>query len=283
MKKILSGILSLLLVFPAHAENVGIQNEAGKTLANTAGTSTLLATDKQGRLLLSPSIASSPFHLEDAAAASGDAGVFSLAVRNDSIASLTNTDGDYSPIATIASGAVIGAIQSVWTGSSFILSFHSEDTIAASGDAGVAAHGVLQSALSVDAASGDYGNLKLGLDGRLITAPAPAGETWQACGTATASTADVAIKAAVASNRIYVTSITCASSDADNATNLNFKDATTVIAVGGVNQMATTSAGTFTANFPVPLRGTVNTAFNFNTAVSTSSVICCGAGYISVN
>ena len=105
-------------------------------------------------------------------------------------------------------------------------------------------------------------------------------EDWQACGTATASTSDVAIKAALTNAFIYVTSITCASSDADNATNLNFKDGTTVIAVGGVNQMATTSAGTFIANFLTPLRTSKNAAFNFNTAVSTSSVICCATGYV---
>lgn len=119
--------------------------------------------------------------------------------------------------------------------------------------------------------------------GRPITTLAEAEFTWQSCGTATGSTADVAIKAAVPLNRIYVTAVTCSSSDADNATNLNFKDATTVIAVGGVSQMATASDGAFTAYFNPPLRGTVNAAFNFNTAAATTLVICCGVGYISVS
>ncbi len=156
-----------------------------------------------------------------------------------------------------------------------------EDRAALSLDAGVPIFGKLQSAITSDAAADDYSWFKADTGGRTITAPAPAGEMWVSCGTATASTADVAIKALVASNRIYVSSVTCASSDADNATNINFKDASTVIAVGGVNQMATTSAGTFTASFPTPLRLASGTAFNFNTAVSTSSVICCGAGWIS--
>ena len=108
-------------------------------------------------------------------------------------------------------------------------------------------------------------------------------EVWSACGTATASTSNVAIKAAITAGYIYVTSITCASSDAAVATNINFKDGTTTIAVGGVNQMATTSSGAFSASFVVPLRGSKNTAFNFNTVVSVSSVICCGAGYVSAN
>lgn len=104
--------------------------------------------------------------------------------------------------------------------------------------------------------------------------------TWLACGTATASTGDVAIKAALTNAFIYVSSVTCASSDADNSTNINFKDGTTVIAVGAVNQMAATSAGSFAATFPVPLKTSKNAAFNFNTAISTSSVVCCATGWV---
>lgn len=107
--------------------------------------------------------------------------------------------------------------------------------------------------------------------------------TWNGCGTATASTGNIAIKAAVTSGFIYITTITCANSAAATATNLNFKDGTIVIAVGGVSQMAAGSDGSFYAEFPVPLKGSKNTAFNFNTDVSVTSVICCGAGYVSAN
>jgi len=106
-------------------------------------------------------------------------------------------------------------------------------------------------------------------------------ELWSGCGTATASTANVAINAAVASGYIYVTSFSCASSDADNATNINFKDGTAVIAVGGVSQMATASNGCYSTSFTAPLRLSKNTALNFNTDVSTSSVVCCANGYVS--
>lgn len=158
-----------------------------------------------------------------------------------------------------------------------------EDTVMNSADMGFDVFQKLQSALTVDAASGDRGTFKGDLDGRTITSLAPAGEMWQSCGTATATTSDVAIKAAVASNRIYVTSITCKNTSATVATSLDFKDGTTVIAVGGISQMATTAAGSFDAAFPVPLRGTSNTALNFATNVSVSSVTCCAAGYIGVN
>jgi hypothetical protein len=46
---------------------------------------------------------------EDSAHASGDEGAFVLAVRNDTNAAMTSTDGDYSPIAVNANGAI--AIQ----------------------------------------------------------------------------------------------------------------------------------------------------------------------------
>lgn len=57
MKKILIGLLSCL-VFGANveAQEVGQQNEALSTIADTAGTATKLATDKKGRLLLSSSV-----------------------------------------------------------------------------------------------------------------------------------------------------------------------------------------------------------------------------------
>ena len=43
-------------------------------------------------------------HAEDAAHVSGDAGVMSLAVRNDTLGSLVSTDGDYAPLQVNASG-----------------------------------------------------------------------------------------------------------------------------------------------------------------------------------
>lgn len=120
--------------------------------------------------------------------------------------------------------------------------------------------------------------------GRQIITFSPAGETFQSCGTATGVTSDVAIKAAVASNRIYVTTITCKNTSTTVGPTLDFKDGATIIAVGGIT--ATSATGTLNAQvdiqFPVPLRGTVNTAFNFATNTATTSVICCASGYISV-
>lgn len=140
MKKIAYVVLSLLLCSKiALAQDApGIQNEAAKTLANTAGTSTKLATDKQGRLLLSTTFG--PVKAEDAAHTSGDSGVMCLAVSNETFALLSG-DGDYTPIATNRVGVQFvmpdfRSYQSTTDTANGILK--KEDDAHASSDAGVA-------------------------------------------------------------------------------------------------------------------------------------------------
>lgn len=214
-----------------------------------------------------------------------DAGVQALAVMNTDESSLVITEGDYMPFAVASNGVVKVSVTNSGQKDGASGLIKQEDVAAASGDAGVAIlnQRLDQLATGQTGSNNEYALPIVDTLSRLYVNPwgSAVTEFSSSCGTATASTADVAIKAAVASNRIYVGAITCASSDADNATNINFKDGTTVVAVGGVNQMATTSAGTFTATFNPPLRGTSNTAFNFNTAVSTSSVICCASTFTS--
>jgi len=107
--------------------------------------------------------------------------------------------------------------------------------------------------------------------------------TWQACGTATASTADVAIKAAITGKYIYVTGITCKNTSATTATTLDFKSAATVISNGGISQMATTAPGSFSVQYTTPLRSAISEAFNFATNVAVTSATCCANGYIDIN
>lgn len=214
-----------------------------------------------------------------------DAGVQALAVMNTDESSMVPTEGDYSPFAVASNGVVKVSVTNSGQKDGASGLVKNEDATVSSGDAGVAAlaQRLDQLATGQTTSNNEYALPIVDTLSRLYVNPwgAAVTEFSSSCGTATASTADVAIKAAVASNRIYVGAITCSSSDADNATNINFKDGTTVVAVGGVNQMATTSSGTFTATFNPPLRGTSNTAFNFNTAVSTSSVICCASTFTS--
>lgn len=200
-------------------------------------------------------------------------------VQNAALASKCNTAGQSCPVSTDIKGQVLVS------GSGATSLGKAEDTVAATGDVGIAVFGVAQDPLVADQALGDYGPLKIDANGRLITTNAPAGQTFQSCGTATAVTSDVAIKAAVASNRMYVTSITCKNTSTTVGPTLDFKDGATIVAVGGIS--ATSATGTLSGEvdiqFPVPLRGTVNTAFNFATNTATTSVTCCIAGYISVS
>ena len=287
MKKLLL-LLTILIPSVAFAQALPIRNDTPTTLRDLGANLNVgrnFAVDQYGRLqcVMPAGVANTPVKLENGVAADGDAGVAVWAVRNEGAVDFGNANLDYNPIAVTRSGAVEVIMNTAFNGTSGGKDIAAnEDSAFADADAVVKVGAQALSAIAQSVGTtGDVAPPSMDLGNRLVTTNAPAGETWQGCGTATASTADVAIKAAVASNRIYVTSITCSSSDADNATNINFKDGSTVIAVGGVSQMATTSAGTFTATFPTPLRGTANTALNFNTAVSTSSVICCGAGYIS--
>ena len=105
------------------------------------------------------------------------------------------------------------------------------------------------------------------------------GNTFQSCSSAATGTADTAIKAAVASNRMYITSISCSNTSAV-ASSLQIKDGATVIYVGSVGTQAATGGG-FDVSLPTPLRGSVNTALNFNMVTNLTSTTCCAAGYIS--
>lgn len=78
----------------------------------TSGSGTTIATDdvsgvhfQRVKLVAGVLDSSAPLgHLEDAAHASGDAGIMGLSVRQDSSAALAGTDGDYQPMVTDAQG-----------------------------------------------------------------------------------------------------------------------------------------------------------------------------------
>lgn len=155
-----------------------------------------------------------------------------------------------------------------------------EDAVAGSGDTGVAVWQKLQAAISADAADADYGTLKGDTGGRSITTLAPAGESWQSCSASNTGTTDVAIKSAVASNRIYVTSISCFNT-ATVASSFQIRDGSTAMYVGGIGNSTLNGVASWSVTLPVPLRGSVNTALNFLMATNATATTCCAAGYIS--
>lgn len=227
-------------------------------------------------------------YAEDSAHTSADLGHFMLGVANPSRATLA-ADGDYTALATTVHGAMMVSLDATAVTSAGNQPVRTEDSPFAAADAVMVmgARYIGNNAFGPSAGTAnDITTLDVDSDNRLAVNAFGANATnfYSSCGTATASTSNVAIKAAGGGSvRNYVSTITCSSSDADNATDLAFKDGTTVVAVGGVSQMAAGAAGSFTANFSPPIRGTGNTAFNFATNVSTSSVVCCAQGFTSSN
>ena len=100
---------------------------------------------------------------EDAVAASGDTGVFALAIRRDTPAA-DAADGDYTGLHTDSSGRLqVSAVVSAITGSGAQV----EDTVAASGDTGVFNLAVRRDAPTAGAAAGDYHEMAVDALGKL--------------------------------------------------------------------------------------------------------------------
>lgn len=315
--KILLFLISLLLAIPALAQNQGEpiglggggtkifcrSNVAGTATSDAAGDANYISCDDSGRILLTPTSNAAATYLivADTAETLSTASVLVVTAHVARVGDILTFTGGTAGNIGVSTYVTAVATNSITilpalpatpaNGDAFNITrpapffMVQEDTPVQSGMFMYPMAARVRGDFNASAGDGDNGHINVDLDGRLAVNPwgADPTESGSSCGTATASTADVAMKAAFASNRIYVGSITCSSSDADNSTNINFKDGTTVMAVGGVGQMATTSNGAYSATFNPPLRGTVNTALNFNTAVSTSSVVCCAQWFTSGN
>ncbi len=115
-----------------------------------------LMLDASGRLIISGR------YLEDSAHSSGDAGIFTLAVRNDSDSSLVSADGDYAPIQVDATGKLKVAAD-VTSNTEY-----AEDSAHTTGDIGQFTLAVRHDAnTSLVSADGDYAPLQVDATGRL--------------------------------------------------------------------------------------------------------------------
>jgi len=259
-------------------------NEALSSKAGANGKLNYPACKATGELLVTSGTgATSLGKAEDAAHTSGDTGVVMLGVRNQNLAAMTSADGDYGSLTLFTDGGIATRMTHVYSGDGTAgpVGAH-EDSAAGDGNTGIAPMLIREDNLTSSvSANGDYIAAKADSLGRLITTFAPEGDAYYSCSSAATNTSDTAIKAAVASKRIYVTSLTCGNNSAV-ASQLSIKDGTTVMAVGGVGTLAATGGG-FVATFPVPLRGAVNTALNFAMTTTATSTICCAQGYIAVN
>lgn len=218
---------------------------------------------------------------EDSVHVSGDTGTQSLFVVNETADNLAVT-GDYVPGAAHTTGV---QMMNIWNSAipaairpSSILKL--EDNAHATGDAGVATLFVGEAAITASAATGDYYTPKTDTGGRTVVTNAPAGETWQACTGSITDTTQTAIKAGVASNRIYVTSFGC-NNTASVASTLVFQDGATAIWQAAISNSTLQGVASYSMTFPTPLRGSVNTALNVTLGTTATNTRCCAAGYIS--
>lgn len=83
-----------------------VRHDADSSLVSDDGDYSPLQVDATGRLKVAADLVSSAEYAEDSAHVSGDIGNFILAVRQDTLASSTSTDGDYAAIKVNAKGEV---------------------------------------------------------------------------------------------------------------------------------------------------------------------------------
>lgn len=152
---------AVALLTTIDADTSSIASDASAINSNTAG---ILADtgsiDTNVASLLSE--LQSLTQAEDAAHVSGDAGVMSLAVRNDTPGSLVSADGDYAPLQVDASGnlRVSGTVS--------ISGTFAEDSAHSSGDSGMQVLAVRKDANGSNvSADGDYASLIQWLEGSL--------------------------------------------------------------------------------------------------------------------
>lgn len=222
--------------------------------------------------------------LEDALAGSGDAAVAILGVRRDS-ASAQAGDGDYTTLTLNRGGAAYCDLdiqyQSNAGGATGTSPIRLEDQAFGAAEAVIVSGGQSLSTIAqIVGTSGDLAPRAQDLGNRTVTINAPAGETFQACSDAETGTADNEIKAAVASNRMYITDISC-----DNTANVSsaivFEDGETQIWRGGIPSSTLAGVGVYHKTFTTPLRGSVNTVFDYAMVTTGTSTTCCITGYIS--
>lgn len=218
--------------------------------------------------------------LEDAAAASGDAGVFALSVKNTGLATLSSTDGDYQAFGSGNYGNLFSTLLYDASAGNTFSPIMQEDRAFPDLGIGIVTFGQSQSAVAQTVGtSGDVAPAALDLGNRTIVTNAPAGETWEVCTSAITTATNTVLKTGVASNRIYITQFNCV----QNSTTPQFisvLDGVGSQIIAGYLTSNLTSEG-FTRTYPItPLRLSVASNITIQTN-AIGSVFCCGSGYIS--
>jgi hypothetical protein len=217
-----------------------------------------VASDSTGLLPVSISSGGITGRAEDDAHSSGHEGVVILAVRRDTAAVGSDTDGDYSTVNVDSAGRVY--VNSAGT---------------AAHDAAIAGNPVRIGGRAVSAdvtavTAGDAVDLIATLTGKQVVYPfALPGTSWSyASPAAVTDTADDEAKAAGAAGvRHYITGVQVFNGHDTVGTEVVIKDGSTVLWRGWAEQ----TGGGCSAVFNPPLRGTAATAVNVANVTNSSS------------
>lgn len=214
---------------------------------------------------------------EDAAHTTGDAGVMGLGVNNRNFTALNSTNADYTPLSTGDEGQIYATLVGN-TATQGISAIRSEDQAFGASEALAVVGGQAVSAIAQTVGtSGDVAPPSMDLGNRLVTTNAPAGETASGCTSAITTNTTGTIVTNLASNRFYMTSVTCTNTGGA-ATRVRIQD-------GASNPFAdlmlAATTGYAFASFPTPARTNSNSSLVANVITTGSSTICCANGYYS--
>lgn len=253
--------------------------------AGSAGqTSLLVSLDSQSQ----QSAAAGLLKAEDTAAASGDAGVVQFGVRNDTAATLTGTDSDYTiPVVNQYGGSVIDLdVRFQGNGTAARSPIRQEDAVSASQDALMVAGSVVRGDVAANAADGDYANVNVDLDGRLYVNATGSGVSDYINGcspSAVITNTTQTLVAADADERFYVTGFECQNTSA-TATNVILEDGAGTDLARCFNPASTAGGNCFVNVGDVPIRvANTNSLLQINVVTTSSSTTCCVRGYKSPN
>lgn len=137
----------------------GVVNEAAVTFTSTSQDVAPLAVNRFGATLVAldsamqVTAATGLLHLEDALAASADAGVFALSVRNQALSQLSSGDGDYQAFATgVYAQGLNSIVHDPNISASNIVSAQEDDAIG-NAHAGILQLGIVNEALATQTAT----------------------------------------------------------------------------------------------------------------------------------
>jgi hypothetical protein len=207
----------------------------------------------------------------DVAAGGSDTGVAMLAVRRDALVTLTPADGDWVPFYTNAFGAlwveldhmprVIGSVAHGFPDTQFPVKIG----------------GRASTALRAAVAGDDRVDALFDADGALVTRKTAHAHIVNGNASNTDGTSTSVIAAAGAGIRTYITAVALTNAHATQFAYVEIKDGTTV-----VQTIPVPPAGGARAHYDPPLRGTANTAWNFDPSAAITTLTCSMHGYTSL-